>query len=174
MENLNNERCIPLKDYEGLYNITSNGDLYSLYKNKNKLMSSRVDSTGYLRLTLSKNGKETKFSVHRLIALSFIPNPENKPCVNHINAIKTDNRIENLEWCSYKENLIHAQNLGLMNYQKVQGENHFRSSLKNKDVIDIKAKIKKGVKNCDIAKEYNILSSTVSKIKTGARWLSIN
>jgi len=63
---------------------------------------------GYVRCTLSHKGKKQKPYIHRLIALHFIPNPENKPCINHKNGNKADNRIENLEWCTIIENNKHA------------------------------------------------------------------
>jgi len=65
-------------------------------------------STGYLRVSLWANKKRTRFLIHRLVAMAFIQNSENKPFVNHINGIKHDNRVDNLEWCTYSENLIHA------------------------------------------------------------------
>tara|TARA_R110000787_G_scaffold34474_3_gene89199 strand:+ start:188 stop:655 length:468 start_codon:yes stop_codon:yes gene_type:complete len=59
---------------------------------------------GYMEVSLCKNGKRKKFYVHRLLAIAFIPNPENKPCVDHINGVKDDNRLENLRWLTIKEN----------------------------------------------------------------------
>jgi hypothetical protein len=68
---------------------------------------------GYLRVSLSSNNKFKKYLIHRLVAESFIENMENKPFVNHINGNKSDNRLENLEWCNNSENMIHAYKTGL-------------------------------------------------------------
>jgi len=72
-----------------------------------------TDGCGKKRTGSGDKGKVKKVFLHRLIAQAFIPNPHNLPCVNHINGIKTDNRIENLEWCTYSENMSHAYKLGL-------------------------------------------------------------
>lgn len=71
---------------------------------------------GYLKVGLSRGKKQSKkqITIHRLVANAFIPNPDSQPCVNHINGIKTDNRVENLEWVSYSENTLHAYKKGLL------------------------------------------------------------
>jgi hypothetical protein len=78
-----------------------------------RILKGVLQSTGYQVVTLSINSQPIPFSIHRLVATAFLPNPENKPCVNHINGVKTDNRVENLEWTTYQENNQHAWRTGL-------------------------------------------------------------
>ena len=100
-----------IPEYEGLYQVSNLGNIKSLEKSKGwckikeKTLKLRIDKDGYYRVILSKNSKPKMFLVHRLVAQAFIPNPNNLPEINHKNEIKTDNRVENLEWCTQLYNL---------------------------------------------------------------------
>ena len=96
----------------GNYLVYQDGRVYSL--NRNIFLKPAYDERGYLRIGLSNNGVSKTYKLHRLIAEMFIPKVEGKTQVNHINGIKNDNRVENLEWCTRSENSIHAVKTGLM------------------------------------------------------------
>lgn len=99
--------------YEGHYSATKDGRVYKHKTEKRKGGFICTDrTTTYVRIRLAKNGSEKWEAVHRLIALTFLPNPENKPQVNHKNLKKHDNSLENLEWVTRKENWLHARNHG--------------------------------------------------------------
>lgn len=98
------------------YRIEKDGRIYSL--RRNKYLIPKLNHDGYLRIQIWDKGKCSFVAIHRLVAQEYIPNPENKPFVNHINGNKRDNRVENLEWCTQKENIHHAFKTGLSHKQE--------------------------------------------------------
>lgn len=117
-EELANEEWRDVVEYEGMYQVSSLGRVWSLTRKVNgyygfitvrgRLLKPAKDKKGYYRVALSKNNTLTTFKVHRMVCSAFIPNPNEYPQVNHKNCIKTDNRVENLEWCNNSQNQIHA------------------------------------------------------------------
>ena len=167
--------------YEGIYQVSNLGRVRSLdreikRKNGKKLLIKgqplkvHLNRRGYLRINLRKDGKDTNHTVHRLVAKAFIPNPEDKPQVNHLNGVKTDNNVCNLEWCTRAENIEHAYRNGLM----LHGENHYNSKLTLEQVILIKQLLKEQDKTVSsIAREFNVGTSTIHDIKSGKQWKSV-
>ena len=89
------------KDYEGHYQVSNFGRVKSIKFGKERILKLRTDKkTGYLHVVLCKDGKTKAFTVHRLVAEAFLPNPHNYPCVNHKDENKQNNNVSNLEWCS--------------------------------------------------------------------------
>ncbi len=103
-----NEIWKSIEGYEGLYEVSNLGNVRSLNWHLTgtiRVLKPRQNGYGYLSVILYKNGKMKKFYVHRLVASAFLPNPQNLPQVNHKDENKTNNSIENLEWCSCKDNI---------------------------------------------------------------------
>ena len=88
--------------FEGKYIIYSDGQIWSV--KRNKFLKASVHHTGYTRICIDKKD----YRIHRLVAEAFIPNPNNLPMINHINEIKSDNRVENLEWCTNRYNITYS------------------------------------------------------------------
>ena len=170
-----------IKGHEYRYSITCSGKVISLPKNrtapyggeyltKRKELKQEVMKNGYHRVRLSngERGNDERHLVHRLVAIHFIQNPKNKPCVNHLDGDKSNNHKDNLQWVTYSENSQHGYENGLISVPS--GEDCHLSKLSNKDVYDIKDRLKNGEKHKDIAKDYGVTRSNITMISTGRSW----
>lgn len=162
------------------YKIDAIGNVYGSSGN---ILKPAKDHKGYLRVAIMLNGKLTSKRVHRLVSDAFISNPENKPCVNHINGIKTDNRVENLEWCTYKENTRHAIENNLFyfntseqskNITPKRGSLNGNALLTEKDVIVIRQKYKPRIYTRKmLSLEYRVKESCIKDIVNRKSWKHI-
>lgn len=167
--NITMKKYIP--GYEGLYEITTEGEVFSLNYHREhirKRMIGKMDKDGYIEVGLRKDGRRTYRRVHRLVALTFLPNPNNLPQINHKNLIKSDNSLGNLEWCTHKENIQHFLKNGIMSHNQ-RGQNNNYSKLKNKDVAQI-WKLK-GIKpQRELADMFNTTIASVGLIHRQRTW----
>ncbi len=166
--------------YEGLYQVSSLGRIRSLdrivktakysYSIKGKILSHSNSKKRYPNLRLSRFGKFKNVVIHRLMAIAFLPNPLNKKEVNHINGIKNDNRLENLEWVTPKENSVHSRLTGLA---KQNGEDSVWAKLKNEDVLVIREMAENGITFREIGEKFGIQPMTAWNIANRKRWKHI-
>ena len=130
MLKINSETFKDIAGYEGLYQIGNKGTVIGFsrsndnrYKNKQWILKQYKDRNGYMYVTLSNNKKRKTIKVHRLVAEAFLENHNNYPCVNHIDSNRSNNNIDNLEWCTYKQNMQHALLNGRFeNMRKINSE----------------------------------------------------
>ena len=102
-----------IKGYEGLYQISTNGDIKRVWKSKETICKPSLDSNGYKQITLTKNKKRKSYKIHKLVAITFINNKNNYKEINHKDENKLNNNVNNLEWCTRKYNC----NYGNRNYK---------------------------------------------------------
>lgn len=165
-----------VKDFEGFYQISNKGNIKSLERQvTGKLGSVRVlpeklitptdNGKGYLVVALYKNGKRYFKKIHRLVAEAFIPNPDNKSEVNHIDGNKSNNNYTNLEWSTTKENCRHRQDTGLGNIEAA-------TKAKYRPIIKINLTTGEEKRyDCvkDVAKEFGCKIDAIARVARGER-----
>lgn len=154
------EVWLPVKGYEYNYSISNKGEIKNRY---GKTLAGSINHKGYHAIILYKWGRGKNFKVSRLVAINFIKNPHNLPHVNHIDGVKTNNCVENLEWVSQKENIHHAVREGLI---KV-GEESTSAVITNKIAIEISRSNKS---LSDLVKEYGLDRRFIGNIRSGRQW----
>lgn len=168
-----------IEELNCLYQISSLGRVRSkdrvieksngyTHTHKGKVLRPAVSKKGYLTCSASIMGQQKTVKPHRLVALYFVSNEDNKPHVNHINGIKTDNRIENLEWVTNHENILHAWKTGLNKPKK--GVSHPRASISANDAKRVKDLRAKGFGRKDIQKATGVNQNIVDNIIYNNSW----
>lgn len=163
-----------VKGYEGLYSVSNLGRIksYLLFQGtgtRERIRVLSLASAGYPCLCLQKNGKQSTFLVHRLVAQAFIPNPLNLPQVNHIDSNKKNNNVDNLEWVTHQKNIDHAS----ANNRIARGIRKWNSKLSEQDVIEVLKMLELGIKTPTIAKRFSVSDVLISRIKLGRAWRHI-
>ena len=152
-----------VKGYEGRYKITEDGKIYSV---KSKRFIGHQNAYGYNRVSLQVGKYKYKtFLIHRLVAEAYIPNPDNKPFVNHIDGNKQNNCVENLEWVTQQENAMHAYKHNLIDIPKPRN-GMANGNAKFSDAV-IREIIESNMKQKDICKKYGISRGYIWKLRAG-------
>lgn len=160
--------------WEGCYQISNLGSVKSLKRKnvlKDKILKHRINKYGYACVTFRSPTKNAYYTIHRLVAITFILNLESKLEVNHIDGNKLNNHINNLEWCTNRENIEHAVKIGLSNFV---GENNPRATISESEVIRIKEFINFGLKTCSIRRLTGISESKIQMIRDGKAWRHVS
>lgn len=173
IEDLEGEIWEPVIGWEDRYAVSNYGRLKGFWIKPFRLCRIQVHNDEfkkYLVIALCKNKKKYKTGVHRLVAQAFIPNPEDKPEVNHIDGDKQNNRVENLEWVTGSENMRHSFANGR---KPKRGEGIGTSVLKEEQVLRIRELYDNGFSNMQMRRTFSISESTVSRIIKRESWQHI-
>lgn len=161
-------------NYNG-YSVRSDGVIFS--KKTGKKLKYRLNDKGYPSVSLSVNGKAVFRRVHRIIAEVFIPNPENKPCVNHKDRDRTNFNIDNLEWCTYSENVIHSiENGGRDNWSRNNTAENNPNAKLNWEIVEAIRDLyifDKYSQN-KLARIFKLTQAQISKIVNNEIWILEN
>lgn len=140
----------PVSGFDGVYEVSSSGEVRNAVTGR---VLRQWENHGYKYVSFNRGGKKTGHRVHRLVAVAFIPNPENKPTVNHLNGVKTDNNVSNLEWCTYQENERHSVD--------VLGKRSTRGFFTDEQIREIR---NSGKRAAVLAREYGVSISIMQHI----------
>lgn len=154
--------------YEGFYEVSSMGNVRRVGAVAN-LKPGKLNK-GYLGVGLCANKTKKSVTVHRLVAIAFLGMPKNNLEVNHINGVKNDNRLENLEWVTSRENHLHAVSAGLSNFEYCTGEKSVVSKLKEKDIAIIRNMKANNKTYREISEKFNVSKGAIQGVIDFKTW----
>lgn len=154
----------PVVGYEGLYEVSNLGRV----KGRKGFIKPKIGRNGYARTDLWKDGRRYRPSIHRLVAQTFLPNPETKPQVNHLDGNKLNNAVSNLEWCTAQENILHAVAL-----HHKYGQNVKTSKLSENEVIAILVLLEKGVHGKWLADVFGVTNTQITNLRLNKQWRQV-
>ena len=168
---MNKEEWKDIDGYDGVYQVSNCGRTRSFKWNKYRILKKTCDTKGYIINGFYLSGKRKIFRVHRLVGMSFIPNPKNYETINHLNLNKADNRVENLEWCSHMQNVQHAIMSGVHPVCIPRGSKNAMSKLDKKTILIIRSLYKnKKYTQKEIAKKFKVHPETIYRIVNKKTW----
>lgn len=153
---------------ETMYEVSDLGIVRN--KNSKVILNGSPDKRGYIMLTLHIDGKSRSTLLHRIVAKTFIPNPDNKPTVNHKDGNKRNNAVSNLEWATHQENIIHALRTGL---RDLRGTRAISNKYSEKQVRDMCELLQKGYSMKDAAELLNVNINLARRILYFGKWAHI-
>ena len=164
-----------IKGFEDLYKISNTGKVISLPRKKGIVfrthsitLKQKTTRNGYKVVVLTKNNTTKHTSVHRLVADAFVHGKTSqKYCVNHKDGNKTNNNAKNLEWCTPKDNIIHAWRIGLINSNNIQGEKHGHAKITNVQAMEI---LKSNKTYTELSNIYKISKTSICNLRKQKTW----
>ena len=174
---IESELWVPVKGYEGLYLISKNGMVRGIDRTvrvnertirfqKGMVLKNNISPVGYARIALCKDGIQKFELLHRILAIHFIPNPNNYPVVNHIDGDKLNNRLDNLEWCTQKHNMAEAGRMGLIGSKGNRNRTKFKTDI---DLLKLLRENNAGCSNIELSIKYGVRKETISRVLNGNR-----
>ena len=163
-----------IEGYEGIYQISDTGEVWTFKHKSPKPLKKRLNADGYVKASLTKDGRMKDYRVHRLVAEAFIPNPENKETVNHIDGDKENNHVANLEWATRSEQNLHSYSLGLK--KAILGHENSNAKLKPDNVKYIRKHYIKGDKEfgaMNLGRKFNIGATSIENIVKGRTYKNV-
>lgn len=166
------EEWRPIPGWETRYEVSNLG---AVRRTNGQALNPWPNHDGYMLVRLTKLPRRVIYRVHRLVALAFIPNPGGKPSINHLDHCRQNNRAGNLEWCTQKENLVHADLAGRLQKDYWKGKRAPNAKLTDAQVRDIRQRYSEGgITHSELATAYNMSKGCMGRVISGKTYTDVS